>query len=270
MQREAYPIASTKIKNDPHRPVSRFSSVTSATPAKRITFFKSGDVQFSGVRMAIHKRSFKCFDALLDDLSQKVPLPFGVRTITTPRGTHSIQRLEQLEDGGCYLCSDRRYVKPVDMEAAGRRPAVWHHSHQHGTRKKPTRPEEPPSAHSGQHYHRHPKRIVLVKNNDPTVRRSIILSRRTARSLRVFLDEISELMQCNVRKLYTLDGRKIDSIQSLMQCPNVLVCVGREPFKPLLLENLRKHSDEKLPGMGARSRSSVCSEGHESKKNGTM
>ncbi|KAG9268722.1 retinitis pigmentosa 1-like 1 protein [Astyanax mexicanus] len=267
MQREASPIASTKIKNDPHRPVSRFSSVTSATPAKRITFFKSGDVQFSGVRMAIHKRSFKCFDALLDDLSQKVPLPFGVRTITTPRGTHSIQRLEQLEDGGCYLCSDRRYVKPVDMEAAGRRPAVWHHSHQHGTRKKPTRPEEPPSAHSGQHYHRHPKRIVLVKNNDPTVRISIILSRRTARSLRVFLDEISELMQCNVRKLYTLDGRKIDSIQSLMQCPNVLVCVGREPFKPLLLENLRKHSDEKLPGMGARSHSSVCSEGHESKKN---
>lgn len=267
MQREASPIANTKIRNDSHRPVSRFSSVTSATPAKRITFFKSGDVQFSGVRMAIHKRSFKCFDALLDDLSQKVPLPFGVRTITTPRGTHSVHRLEQLEDGGCYLCSDRRYVKPVDMEAAGRRPAVWHHSHPHSSRKKPTRPEEPPSAHSGQHYHRHSKRIVLVKNNDPTVRRSIILSRRTARSLRVFLDEISELMQCNVRKLYTLDGRKIDSIQSLMQCPNVLVCVGREPFKPLLLENLRKHSDEKLPGMGARSRSSVCSEGHESKKN---
>lgn len=209
MQRAGPSNANTKVRDDTQRPVSRFSGVTSPTPAKRITFFKSGDAQFTGVRMAIHKRSFKCFDALLDDLSQKVPLPFGVRTITTPRGTHSIQRLEQLEDGGCYLCSDRRYVKPIDVEAVGKRHTVWHHSHPHITRKKPSRPEEPPSSHSGQHYHRHPKRILLVKNNDPAVRRSIILSRRTARSLRVFMDEISELMQCHVRKLYTLEGRKV-------------------------------------------------------------
>ncbi|XP_073683623.1 uncharacterized protein rp1l1a [Garra rufa] len=235
--------ANTRFQNEPHQfphpPTSSFgSSVIAASPAKRITFYKSGDTQFKGVKMAIHKRSFRCFDALLDDLSQKVPLPFGVRTIMTPRGTHSIKHLEQLEDGGCYLCSDRRY---------------------------PSRPEEPPSGH--QHHHRHPKRIVLVKNNDPTVRRSIILSRRTARSLRVFMDEISELMQCHVKKLYTLEGRKIDNIQSLMQCPSVLVCVGREPFRPLLMDSLKKLSDEKLPGMGTRSHSSICSEGHESKKN---
>uniref|UniRef100_A0A9J7ZUC7 Rp1 like 1a n=1 Tax=Cyprinus carpio carpio TaxID=630221 RepID=A0A9J7ZUC7_CYPCA len=263
--------ANTQFQNEPHKfpypPPSSFgSSVTVASPAKRMTFYKSGDAQFKGVKMAIHKRSFRCFDALLDDLSQKVPLPFGVRTITTPRGTHSIKHLEQLEDGGCYLCSDHRYVKPINMEAAGKRPAVWHHhSYPHNTRCKPSRPEEPPSGH--QRHHRHPKRIVLVKNNDPTVRRSIILSRRTARSLRVFLDEISELMQCHVKKLYTLEGRKIDNIQSLMQCPSVLVCVGREPFRPLLTESLKKLSDEKLPGMGTRSHSSICSEGHESKKN---
>ena len=55
-------------------PSARLAHVTSAAPAKRITFYKSGDNQFGGVRMAIHKRSFKCFDALLDDLSQKVRL----------------------------------------------------------------------------------------------------------------------------------------------------------------------------------------------------
>ncbi|KAG1932269.1 retinitis pigmentosa 1-like 1 protein [Pimephales promelas] len=261
--------ADTLFQNEqfPHPPVSSFgSSVKLASPAKRITFYKSGDAQFKGVKMAIHKRSFKCFDALLDDLSQKVPLPFGVRTITTPRGTHSIKHLEQFEDGGCYLCSDRRHVKPINIEAAGKRPAVWHHhSHPHNTRRKPSRPEEPPSGH--QQHHRHPKRIVLVKNNDPAIRRSIILSRRTARSLRVFMDEISELMQCHVKKLYTLEGRKIDNIQSLMQCPSVLVCVGREPFRPLLMESSKKLSDEKLPGMRTRSHSSICSEGHESKKN---
>lgn len=46
--------------------------LASAAPAKRITFYKSGDSKFGGIRMAVHKRSFKCFDALLDDLSQKV------------------------------------------------------------------------------------------------------------------------------------------------------------------------------------------------------
>ncbi|KAI7805066.1 retinitis pigmentosa 1-like 1 protein [Triplophysa rosa] len=256
--------ADTQFKNEPHPPASSFSSgLTTTASAKRITFYKSGDSQFKGVKMAIHKRSFKCFDALLDDLSQKVPLPFGVRTITTPRGTRSIKHLEQLDDGGCYLCSDRCYVKPINMEAAGKRPTVWYHSHPPNARRKPSRPEDAPSGHQ----HRHPKRIVLVKNTDPAVRRSVLLSRRTARSLRVFMDEISELMQCNVKKLYTLEGCKIDSIQSLMQCPSVLVCAGREPFRPLLVENLRTLSDERLPGMGTRSRSSVCSEGHENKKN---
>ncbi|KAG9330473.1 hypothetical protein JZ751_024270, partial [Albula glossodonta] len=243
------------------------SHVTSSAPAKRITFFKSGDAQFSGVRMAIHHRSFKCFNALLDDLSQKVPLPFGVRTITTPRGTHCISRLEQLQDGGCYLCSDRRHAKPIDMEAAGRRPVAWHHSPAHGVRRKPSRPEEAPVPASASRYHRHPKRVVLVKNNDPAVRRTIVLSRRTARTLRAFMDQVSELLHCYIRKLYTLDGRKIDSIQSLMQCPSVLVCVGREPFRPLLVESFRKNSDERLPGLASRSRSSIYSEGQESRKN---
>ncbi|XP_023695081.1 retinitis pigmentosa 1-like 1 protein isoform X2 [Paramormyrops kingsleyae] len=243
------------------------SHVTAAHPAKRVTFFKSGDAQFGGVRMAVHERSFKCFDALLDDLSQRVPLPFGVRSITTPRATHSINRLEQLEDGGCYLCSDRRHVKPICMEAFRRRSNVWHPGHPHGIHRKPSRPEDTPTAHSSQRYHWHPKTIVLVKNNDPAVRRSIVLSRRTTCNLRVFMDEISQLMQCHIKKLYTLEGRKIDSIHSLMQCPNVLVCVGREPFHPLLVENLRKSSDEKLPGLASRSRSSICSENHESKKN---
>ncbi|KAJ8398053.1 hypothetical protein AAFF_G00431300 [Aldrovandia affinis] len=248
--------APQQLKRPPH--------VTSITPAKRITFFKSGDAQFSGVKMAIHRRSFKCFDALLDDLSQKVPLPFGVRTITTPRGTHSISQLEQLQDGGCYLCSDHRQAKPIDMKAAGKRLAVWNYSCPPSARRKPSRPEEAPVPPQ---HHRHPKRVVLVKNADPAVRHSIILSRHSARSLHTFLDEVSELMHCHIRKLYTLDGRKIDSIQSLIQCPNVLLCVGREPFRPLLVESFRKNSDEKLPGLGTRSRSSIYSEGQESKRN---
>ncbi|KAM4710634.1 uncharacterized protein rp1l1a isoform 1-T2 [Anableps anableps] len=228
---------------------SRHAHVTTATPAKRITFYKSGDSQFGGVRMAIHKRSFKCFDALLDDLSQKVPLPFGVRTVTTPRGTHTIKHLEQLQDGGCYLCSDRRQAKPINMELASKRQGIWYHHS-----RRPQRPEifsgTPPGHLNLPHRQR---RILLVKNSEPGMRRSIVLSRRSTRSLRAFLDEVSEVMQFHVRKLYTAEGRRIDSVQSLMTCPGVLVCVGREAFSPMLINFIRKTSEERLPGLGRKS-----------------
>lgn len=89
-----------------------------------------------------------------------------------------------------------------------------------------------------------------------------------------------------------------------MTCPGVLVCVGREAFSPLLVNFIRKSSEEKLPGLGnrspglgprtpgngarspatqgeeekrrrspphgAQSRASEYSEGHESKKNGEL
>uniref|UniRef100_A0A3B5QSI4 RP1 like 1 n=1 Tax=Xiphophorus maculatus TaxID=8083 RepID=A0A3B5QSI4_XIPMA len=224
---------------------SRHAHVTTAAPAKRITFYKSGDSQFGGVRMAIHKRSFKCFDALLDDLSQKVPLPFGVRTVTTPRGTHTIKHLEQLQDGGCYLCSDRRQAKPINMDLASKRQGIWYHHS-----RRPQRPEAssgtPPGHLNLPHRQR---RILLVKNSEPGMRRSIVLSRRSTRSLRAFLDEVSEVMQFHVRKLYTAEGRRvsIDSVQSLLTCPGVLVCVGREAFSPMLINYIRKTSEEKLP-----------------------
>uniref|UniRef100_UPI0037E751E8 retinitis pigmentosa 1-like 1 protein n=1 Tax=Semicossyphus pulcher TaxID=241346 RepID=UPI0037E751E8 len=283
--RYASPVPPSQPSSNFHRP-----HVITDAPAKRITFYKSGDSQFGGVRMAVHKRSFKCFDALLDDLSQKVPLPFGVRTVTTPRGTHTIKHLEQLQDGGCYLCSDRRQAKPINMEMARKHPSIWYHDS-----RRPHHPEASPSSPSG-HLHYRQRRILLVRNSEPGMRRSMVLSRRSTRSLRAFLDEVSEVMQFHVRKLYTAEGRRIENVQSLMTCPGVLVCVGREPFSPMLVNFIRKSSEERLPGLssrspglgprtpgngarspatqgarspphGAQSRASEYSEVHESKKN---
>ena len=87
---------------------ARTPSVTQVTPAKKITFLKRGDPQFAGVRVAVHQRAFRSFGALMDELSQRVPLSFGVRSVTTPRGLHGLSTLEQLQDGGCYLCSDKK------------------------------------------------------------------------------------------------------------------------------------------------------------------
>ncbi|CAN8205120.1 unnamed protein product [Coccothraustes coccothraustes] len=235
--------------------VARASTLTKVPPAKKITFFKSGDPQFAGVKMAINQRSFKSFNALMDDLSHRVPLPFGVRTITTPRGIHCISELDQLEDGGCYLCSDKKYVKPISITSGGHRPAPPRNSRPSSTMRRAAQEGKledysTPFTHHGP---RIPKKITLVKNGESGFRRSIILNRRNARSFKTLLDEITEILQFTVKKLYTIDGKKIDSMQALLHCPNVLVCVGREPFKPVSMENLRKHSVEKLPNLPPRS-----------------
>ncbi|XP_009318034.1 PREDICTED: retinitis pigmentosa 1-like 1 protein, partial [Pygoscelis adeliae] len=249
----------------PFPSVARTNAVTKVPPAKKITFFKSGDPQFAGVKMAINQRSFKSFNALMDDLSHRVPLPFGVRTITTPRGIHCISELDQLEDGGCYLCSDKKYVKPISITSGGHRPGPPRNGRPSSTLRRAAQEGklEDYSTLLTQHGPRIPKKITLVKNGESGFRRSIILNRRNARSFKTLLDEISEILQFPVKKLYTVDGKKIDSMQALLHCPSVLVCVGREPFKPVSMENLRKHSVEKLPDLAPRSNSNNVNENNE-------
>lgn len=134
----------------------------------------------------------------------QIPLPFGVRTVTTPRGTHAIKHLEQLQDGGCYLCSDRPQAKPVNMELASKHPNIWYHHN--------PRPHRPETSTPNGHLPYRQRRILLVKNSEPGVRRSVVLSRRSARSLKAFLDEASEVMQFHVRKLYTAEGRRVRNV----------------------------------------------------------
>uniref|UniRef100_A0A1B8YAX1 Doublecortin domain-containing protein n=1 Tax=Xenopus tropicalis TaxID=8364 RepID=A0A1B8YAX1_XENTR len=191
--------------------VPRGHQVTEVAPAKKITFYKSGDPQFGGVKMAISHRSFKSFSALMDDLSHRVPLPFGVRTITTPRGTHSVNRLEQLVDGGSYICSDKKYVQPIAPSKPGRKMVVQRPGPPASARK-PSRQEQHEDEYTATHFQQVPrvrKKITLVKNGDPTVRRSIILNRTNGRNLRTFLEDASDLLQYTVRRLYTVDGRRV-------------------------------------------------------------
>lgn len=77
-------------------------------------------------------------------------------------------------------------------------------------------------AHSGhEHHQRHSKRLVLVKNSDPSSRKTIALHRRSLHSFGLFIEEVSELMQYHVRKLYTLDGRKVRSQQARVEAVKI-------------------------------------------------
>ncbi|XP_032420830.1 LOW QUALITY PROTEIN: oxygen-regulated protein 1 [Xiphophorus hellerii] len=231
----------------PSRPVQ---SVSEPSASKRVCFYKSGDYQFSGHRMIVTARIFKTFDALLDALSKKVPLPFGVRTITTPRGTHFIKALEDLQDGGAYVCSDQKRVKPLNLEEVNRRQVPWNATRPLNARRhkrqelkyhqfgRGTDPSNRPAKVTEKVAVRTPKKFTVIKNRDPTVRRTIVLQRRTAPTFDALLDYLSQILQFPVLKLYSTDGRRVDGLAALILCSGIIVAAGNEPFR---LGNQRFH-----------------------------
>uniref|UniRef100_A0A3B5MGJ9 Doublecortin domain-containing protein n=2 Tax=Xiphophorus couchianus TaxID=32473 RepID=A0A3B5MGJ9_9TELE len=224
----------------PSRPVQ---SVSEPSASKRVCFYKSGDYQFSGHRMIVTARIFKTFDALLDALSKKVPLPFGVRTITTPRGTHFIKALEDLQDGGAYVCSDQKRVKPLNLEEVNRRQVPWNATRPFNARRhkrqelkyhqfgRGTDPSNRPAKVTEKVAVRTPKKLTVIKNRDPTVRRTIVLQRRTAPTFDALLDYLSQILQFPVLKLYSTDGRRVDGLAALILCSGIIVAAGNEPFR---------------------------------------
>ncbi|EDL85330.1 rCG52083 [Rattus norvegicus] len=229
--------------------VAHTPSVTEVTPAKKITFLKRGDPQFAGVRLAVHQRTFKTFSALMDELSQRMPLSFGVRSVTTPRGLHGLSALEQLQDGGCYLCSDRKPPKtPRESGRLQRKspPAGRSQVSQGGH-------EAPETSSYSWKNPMAPRRLTLVKNGYPGCQQTVVLSHKNTRNLAGFLSKASELLRFPVKQVYTTHGKKVDSLQTLLDGPSLLVCAGNEAFRRLEMENDRGNRTRMVSGVTARS-----------------
>ncbi|NXI78654.1 RP1 protein, partial [Rhipidura dahli] len=233
---------------------TRHFNVTEPVVAKRICFYKSGDPQFNGIKMVVNSRSYKTFDALLDSLSRRVPLPFGVRNISTPRGRHSITNLEDLEDGKSYICSHQRKMKPINLEQASKKPLPWQISRPVSARRRAVQLARQNEDGFGHRESRitTPKKMLVFKNGDVRLRRTIVLGKKNTQTFEAFLDYMSELMQYPVAKLYTTDGRKVPNLQALILCSGAVVAAGREPFKPSNYESLEYLRPAKLLGIGNR------------------
>uniref|UniRef100_A0A668ANV3 Doublecortin domain-containing protein n=1 Tax=Myripristis murdjan TaxID=586833 RepID=A0A668ANV3_9TELE len=237
---------------------TRHPFLTDLCPSKRVCFYKSGDPQFSGLRMVINNRTFKSFDALLDSLSKKVPLPFGVRNITTPRGVHPVHTLDELEDGKSYICSDSRKVKPINLALARRKMPPWYHARPVTARRQAVQLAR---LHAGRATNKHepvvvrtPKKLTVFRNGDPAVKYTVILQKRTTPTFESLLEYMTELMQFHVVKLYTPDGRRVDGLPALILCSGAVVAAGREPFKYASYNTQKSPSSTRLSSrrMGPR------------------
>ncbi|XP_062424206.1 oxygen-regulated protein 1-like [Rhea pennata] len=241
---------------------TRHFNVTEPVVAKRICFYKSGDPQFNGIKMVVNNRSYKTFDALLDSLSKRVPLPFGVRNISTPKGRHIITNLEDLEDGKSYICSHQRKMKPINLERARKKPLPWQISRPVSARRRAVQLAKESEDGFGQKERKvtTPKKLLVFKNGDVRLRRTIVLGKKNTQTFEAFLDYMSELMQYPVVKLYTTDGRKVPNLQALILCSGAVVAAGREPFKPSNYDPLGYSRPARLLGIANRVYPKVKSE----------
>ena len=79
--------------------------------ARRVTFFKNGDPFFPGVEFRFKPgRDIGSLEALLDKLSLRMDLPRGARYLFSMDGERKL-RLDELEDGGSYVCSSYKTFK---------------------------------------------------------------------------------------------------------------------------------------------------------------
>lgn len=182
----------------PHCPDHPLSSAPQRP--KRVRFYKSGDPHFSGLQVVINNRAFKTFGALLDNLSKKVPLPFGVRSITTPRGRHVVRSLGELEDGMSYLCSDKRKIHPINLDVVSRRSVTG------DVESRLTHPEDSQLVQT-------PKWLMVFRNGDAGVKHRVDL--QAIQTWESVLESVSEVLNIPVQKIYTMDGRKVSSYLTL-------------------------------------------------------
>lgn len=192
---------------------TRHTNVTDPITSKRVCFYKSGDPQFNGIKMVVSNRSFKTFDALLDGLSKRVPLPFGVRNISTPRGIHQVSTLDELEDGKSYICSHQKKIKPINLERASKKPLLWQSSRPISARRRVVqllrKNEVNPAPRDNTVVLGLSKKLVIFKNGDPGFKHTITLNKKSTQNFEAILLHITEVMQCPVIKLYTADGRRV-------------------------------------------------------------
>ncbi|ELT98105.1 hypothetical protein CAPTEDRAFT_225952 [Capitella teleta] len=218
---------------------------------KMCFFYKDGEVHQKALKLVINQRRYRDLDILKNELTDKVPdLPFGVRSIYTPHGRTLITSLEDLEDSGNYICSTHRNkARGVDLARVTKR-TPWQQGHPSSKhllnrylRHRDGKTQKPPprkkawgqQPQDSEHLYgtRVPKKITVLKNGEPHVRHTILLNRKTSQSFEQVIEDMCQIFQMQIRKLYTIEGRPVHSLSSIFNGPDIYVVTGGDRYKPM-------------------------------------
>ena len=192
---------------------------------KKVKFLKNGDKFFGGILFTVSSLKYRTLDALMNELTEVIPLPLGVRSILTPQGGSRIESIDQLEHGKTYICSSKLGLKKMDYSKVksptwapaskvrylntGRRqrPTVLRTRQEDGTISMQGTPSIVPLGNSKA------KVITVIRNGPPPRQKTkILVNQRSTPSWEHLFQSISDLFQLRsnpVKRLFMMNGVEV-------------------------------------------------------------
>ncbi|XP_078037110.1 uncharacterized protein LOC144470131 isoform X2 [Augochlora pura] len=197
--------------------------------AKRVRFFRNGDKFYTGIVMAVTPERYRSFDSLASDLTRalisSVTLPNGVRAIYTMDG-RKVRSVNDLEDGQCYVVSGQGEIfKKVEYSST----KVRRGNSLSGLPQSTTG--------TGRQISAIPlcvkARIITLIRHGTKPRKVVrlLLNKRNAPSLEHAMEAITDAVKLDsgaVRKVYTLSGQQINSLEQFFDNDDIFVAYGPE------------------------------------------
>ncbi|XP_040351916.1 doublecortin domain-containing protein 2C isoform X4 [Herpailurus yagouaroundi] len=200
------------------------------TPAKTILVYRNGDAFFVGRRLVVPRRRVPTFQALLEQLTEQVDVPFGVRRLFTPTRGHPLRELQALQAGGKYVAAGREPFKKLDyIHIVPRKPGKM-------SKLKEIKPvvhcdlNVPSRWQTFQRTSRHVNVFTNGRLFIPPVK--IIIPKFSLTEWNSVLAMIGEKVfpLGGVQKLFTMNGHLLDNSKDL-QDNHFYVAAGPETFK---------------------------------------
>ncbi|XP_039893638.1 serine/threonine-protein kinase DCLK1-like isoform X1 [Simochromis diagramma] len=216
-------------------------ALSSEKKAKKIRFYRNGDRYFKGIVYAISQDRFRSLEALLADLtrclSDNVNLPQGVRTIYTIDGSIRITNMDQLVEGESYVCASIEPYKKVDYTknvnpnwSVGPKTAVSVRDPSSLGSGKAGSPETRETKDFIK-----PKLVTIVRSGvKPRKAVRILLNKKTAHSFEQVMTDITDAIKLDsgvVKRLYTVDGKAVTSLQDFFGEDDIFIACGPEKFR---------------------------------------
>uniref|UniRef100_A0A3B3QP17 Serine/threonine-protein kinase DCLK2 n=1 Tax=Paramormyrops kingsleyae TaxID=1676925 RepID=A0A3B3QP17_9TELE len=216
-------------------------ALSSEKRAKKVRFYRNGDRHFNGAVYAVSRDRFRAFDTLLEDLTRSlcdnVHLPQGVRTIYTIDGSKKITDVDQMVEGESYVCGSVEPFKKLDYTknvspnwSVNVKTAVSSRAPPSLACSKPN----PQEARESKDFIR-PKLVTIVRSGvKPRKAVRILLNKKTAHSFEQVLSDITDAIKLDsgvVKKLYTVDGKQITSLQDFFSDDDIFIACGAEKYR---------------------------------------
>ncbi|XP_026111670.1 serine/threonine-protein kinase DCLK2-like isoform X1 [Carassius auratus] len=216
-------------------------ALSSEKRAKKVRFYRNGDRYFKGLVYAVSVDRFRSLDALLAELTRALAdnlhLPQGVRNIYSADGARRIASLEEIVEGESYVCASNEpyrkveYTKNVNpnwgsrLAGAGPVPGAGPVG---GAGRQGPQSREPKDFIK-------PKLVTVIRSGvKPRKAVRILLNKKTAHSFEQVLADITEAIKLDsgvVKRLYTLDGKQLTSLQDFFGDDDVFIACGLEKFR---------------------------------------